>query len=279
MKKILAIVLAVIILATSLTGCESSEVLSVLRYTYAEKLLEEGDYEKAVSFFELIPDYKDSAKRIEDIKYEIMLSRYGDIIALLEKGTWFFNGGDDAVLNVITFSKNNASVSQYYYDGNGKHDNGTKNYSYILDDSIITVSMNGIDFDIPYKVSGNKISLGKGDYYSIDEIDEKLQGYWKDRHSDYILGISTESEYNVLIENGKITFESASKAYNKKDKYYYYGPDSGRYSILKNGFENTAPNSFQWGFNVIDGEVVLMHYDRPCRRTNGFPGKKGYSFG
>lgn len=280
MKKKLAFILAVLILVMSFTGCESTEIMSAMRYAYAEKLLDEGDFEKAVSFFELIPDYKDSAERIGEIEYEIMLKNFGDVIDSLGKDTWFFNGGADSILNVLTFNGETASVSQFYYDGNGKHESGTKTYDYVLDKSTITIAMNGAELEIPYKLSGGKITLGNGDYYNIDEVESELQGYWKDRHADYIAAVSmsTESEYNVLIENGKITFESAAKAYKKKGEYYYYGPDSGRYTISETGFENTAPNSFQWGFNVIDGEVVLMHYDRPCVRTNGFPGKKGYSF-
>lgn len=88
----------------------------------------------------------------------------------------------------------------------------------------------------------------------------------------------TENQYNIYIEDNKITHENAALAYNTSNDYYYYGPYSGEYKLNFGGFETSVKNGDDFFFNIIDGKVSLLYYDHVCTESDGLPGEDGYTF-
>lgn len=205
---------------------------------------------------------------------------YSEVKTALAEGTWYFNGGSDTVLNNISFSEEEATIGQVYYDGNGKHDNGSAAYSYALDDENITVTMaDENELKIPYTLDNGAVKLGSGDYYIIEEIDAGLQGYWKMRKSEVLLGMKSENEKNIYINDGKVISEKASLAMGSDSgEYYYYGPYEGTYTLNFGGFDTDMSHGNEWFFNIIDGKVTLLNYDTVCTPSDKLPGENGYSF-
>ena len=44
------------------------------------------------------------------------------------------------------------------------------------------------------------------------------------------------------------------------------------------GLTVDASNKWQFGFGIIDGEVVVLRGGETCKRVNGFKGEDGYKF-
>lgn len=65
MKKHITLLIFVLLLCASLSGCDSSKS----RYTEAAGLLEQGDYQGALAIYEELSDYEDSAAKITECKY------------------------------------------------------------------------------------------------------------------------------------------------------------------------------------------------------------------
>ena len=198
----------------------------------------------------------------------------------VEGCTWYFNGGDDTILNSISFSADFATISQVCFDGNGKHDNGSYQYTYTVDPENIVVALSdGSSLTIPYKLVGETISVGNGEYYTIDEVDVAIQGCWNYRDSSVILGEKCVSDHSILFENGNVISESASLAFGATNgEYYYYGPYEGTYTLNLGGITTSMYKGNEWFFNIIDGEVVILHYGHVCKPSAGLPGEYGYSF-
>ena len=199
---------------------------------------------------------------------------YADVIQLMTNGIWFFNGGSDAALNMLSFTEDAAVITQFVYDGNGQHTNGVSNFSYLMSDTDITVTLaDGSELVIPYTVDGDIFNLGNGDYLTPAEVDADLQGYWGLRKAD------NSNEFIYYYDNGTVIYKKASKAQGGSDgEYYYYGPYEGTYTIDENGLTATARNSWQFGFNVIDGKAVMVRCGDVCSPVSGFKGQYGYSF-
>ena len=70
----------------------------------------------------------------DSVTQEILYGEYVepeiDVAQALLEGTWLFNGGDDLILNGISFSDTNATLAQVYFDGNGKHENESQALPY-----------------------------------------------------------------------------------------------------------------------------------------------------
>lgn len=208
-------------------------------------------------------------------------AKYSDIIqALTETDGWYFNGGSDTTLNKISFTEDTATIAQVYYDGNGKHDNGSNDFEYLIDDNAINVTLaDGSNLEITYQLNGDSLVLGNHGYMTIEEIDAGLQGYWNCRYSSTTLGSTQTSEQNILIDNGSLTSETASSVLGgAKGDYYYYGPYYGSYVLNFGGFDTELHRGGNWFFNIIEGNVTLLYYDHVCSHGSGLPGENGYSF-
>ena len=268
MKKarIIVLLLAVAIMFL-FTACSNSE------YKNAVKLLEEGNYTEAIAAFESLGDYEDSKTKLEEAKTALKIE---EAKALLFNGTWFFNGGTDYTVNNISFTEEAAIIGQTYYDGNGRHDKEDVSCAYTVDSENIVVTLaDGSELKISYSVKKDKIKLGKNEYFTAKEVEEGLQGYWTTKeNTEY-----GKKEYIYYYKNGNVKFEYASEAMGYNDgSYYYYGPKTGTYVMDNDGLSVDASNSWQFGFNIIDGEVAMVRCTSVCKRTSGFKGEDGYSF-
>ena len=195
---------------------------------------------------------------------------YADVFAAISKNTWLFNGGDDSILNYIDFKESKAAVGQVYFDGNGRHDNGVKEYDYSISDSSITVTTDGSTLDIPYSLDGENVSLGDGKYLSLDQVEKGLQGYWKYSYNSF-----GQQEGYLLVDNGTLESESAAEAAGSSG-YYYYGPYEGSYKLGIGCFETDMFKGSSWFYSIIDGAPVVLKYDHVCVPADGFPGEDGY---
>lgn len=258
----------------------SKEMVKTCKYEEAKALFDAGDLEAALDAFREISGYNDTDTRIAEIKNELMHQQYGGVFDALAGKTWFFNGGSDTILNGISFEGDMAKIAQVYFDGNGKQDNGSTEHSYSVDDQFINVTMeDGSELQISYVLSGDKIVLGNNEYFSLEEIDAGLQGYWKMRKSETILGVKTVTEHNIHINNGDLYYERAALAAGGTNgEYYYYGPYQGTYTLNFGGFDTDMMHGNEWFFNIINGKVILLHFDSVCTPTDKLPGEDGYKF-
>lgn len=203
---------------------------------------------------------------------------YSEVFAAISENMWLFNGGGDAILNFIDFKEDKATIGQIYYDGNGEHDNGTNEYNYTISDESITVATTeGGEIVIPYSMADGNLTLGNGDYLTLDQVEEGLQGYWKyTAHSDFG---NTDSEGYLLVDHGTLRSESASEVQGgAPGDYYYYGPYDGTYTLGFGVFDTDLFKGHNWYYNIIDGVPTVLRYDTVCERAEGFPGENGYSF-
>lgn len=205
---------------------------------------------------------------------------YEDVINALSGKSWYYNGGKDTVLNCVRFSDSEAEISQVYYDGNGKHAGESQTCLYTIDDDEIHIRLEKDEtLDVPYKFEDQDITLETDEYFTLEQIDEELQGYWNVRVEQTLLGRRNVTDHTIYIDNGHLTAESASLANGSTTgEYYYFGPDEGTYTMNFGGFDTDMRHGNEWFYNIIDGRVVLLHYHYVCTRTDSFPGENGYSF-
>ena len=208
-----------------------------------------------------------------------------DVLAALKEETWFFNGGDDTILNVMSFTDSTATITQFVYDGNGRHENGKNEYPYVLgNENIMITLIDGSELVIPFAASGSKLVLGNNEYWSASAVDAGLQGYWRCRYSDdslAILGISQffGNEEYVYLGEGTIKHEHANEGINLRKGEYYYSINQGSYKLGMGCFETDMMHGHEFWFNIIDGKPVLFRYSRPFEpTTKKFPGQNGYKF-
>ena len=204
-----------------------------------------------------------------------------DVLAALKEEIWYFNGGEDTVLNAMAFG-DSATITQFVFDGNGRHENAKNDYAYTLDESSITVTLiDGSELVIPYAVQGGGLLLDGGNYCSSAQVNAGLQGYWKTRYSMTFEGIGTGAhEEHVYFGNGVMRFEHASEALNgAAGQYYYYGPYEASYTLGVGSIEADIKNGDYFSFNIIDGKPALILFSRVFESTDEkFPGKNGYDF-
>jgi hypothetical protein len=211
---------------------------------------------------------------------EASLALLKEVAAALDGCTWYFNGGSDTTLNRISFSGTEATIAQVYFDGNGKHDNGENDYDFRVDSANISVTLaDGSSLDIPYNINGENVTIGSGDYYTIEEIDAAIQGCWNMRNSETFFGMKTVTDKSISFDNGKVVSEQASLANGSTSgDYYYYGPYEGTYTLNFGGLDTEMYRGGEWFFNIIDGTVTILNYDHICSPSDGLPGENGYSF-
>ncbi len=263
----------------------SADQVKECDYEKAEELFNQEKYEEALKIYETISEYKTSKERIITINSKFLYETYGDIIDLLDNGAWFFDGGyngDYAVVNRLTFNKEKATVTPITYDGNGKNDGTNQLYTYILDDKEITLMKESAKYrTIPYIVKNGKIELGKGDYFTPEEVDAGLQGYWDNHEVSFLPIVGLYEGENIYYFNaGKLTYESATRTNRRSSNYTYFGPYTGTYTVDKRGLTTDLENGadFLCGFNISDNQIVMTDGGTPCNPCSGFKGKDGYSF-
>lgn len=197
-----------------------------------------------------------------------------DVYAAISDGMWVFNGGDDLTLSYIRFGENKAKVGQVFFDGNGRHDKGTQDCEYSITDESIVVSGSGEDLVIPYSISEGDITLGSGEYYTLEEVDEGIQGYWR-----YTTSFFGKGEGYLLVDHGTLESEKAhTSSGGAPGEYSYFHPDEASYTLGIGYFETEMFNGNDWFYNIIDGEPVVLYFDNICTPADGFPGENGYSF-
>ena len=274
-KRGYLLLMLVLALGLLLTGCGEKG-----KYDKAMSLYESGQYEEAVELFTKLGEYENSQEMVEVCNKEIMYQTYADVFVALDGNTWFYNGGADTVLNGITFSAEEATIAQVYFDGNGKHENGSDTYPYIVNDQNIVLTMaDGAELAIPYALADGEVKLGNNDYFSTKEVDEGLQGCWNVRTSGSAFGSKTVSDKSILFDDGKVVSEKASLAYGSTNgDYYYYGPYEGNYTLNFGGLDTDMSHGNEWFFNIIDGKVVVLNYDHVCQPSEKLPGEDGYQF-
>ena len=200
--------------------------------------------------------------------------KYSDVFAVISANTWFFNGGGDAILNYMDFKEDKVSIGQVYFDGNGLQDNGINDFSYTISDSEIVISTDGDNLSIPYNIADNEIVLGTGEYFSSEQIEEGLQGYWKYSYDSF-----GKKEGYLLVDQGTLKSESASAASGgAPGDYYYYGPYDGSYTLGIGCFETDLFQGSYWHYNIIDGVPTVLYFDHVCVPADSFAGENGYSF-
>lgn len=248
-------------------------------YQKAEDAFASGDYETAISLYELNPTYLDSEMKITNAKRELMYEKYGEVIEKMTEGVWFYNGGSDTAVNCLTFTNDQASITQIVSDGNGTHTGNSNALSFMVDEANIVLSLvDGSEQTISYTLENGTLTL-EGGYLTPAEIESDLQGYWGLRKKDSVLGISMENEYIFYFNTGKVVYEYAAKALGYSNgEYYYYGPYEGTYTINENGLAVDIRNNYQFAFNVIDGKAVMVHCEDVCSPVSGFKGENGYHF-
>ena len=170
---------------------------------------------------------------------------------------------------------NRIDRNRVYFDGNGKHENESRDVQVSVDDSNINLIFEDESVaGIPYTLEEDSITL-EGGYFTAEEIEEQIQGYWKLRTVSF-----GTHEFHIHFDKGSVESESASEALDGSNgEYYYYGPDEGQYTLNFGGFDTDMRHGSEWFYNIVDGEVVILHYDNICEHTDeGFPGEDGYSF-
>lgn len=201
--------------------------------------------------------------------------KYKDVYNALASNVWYFNGGSDTTLNRISFTDSGAVIGQVYFDGNGKHENESRDVQVSVDDSNINLIFEDESVaGIPYTLEEDSITL-EGGYFTAEEIEEQIQGYWKLRTVSF-----GTHEFHIHFDKGSVESERASEALDGSNgEYYYYGPDEGQYTLNFGGFDTDMRHGSEWFYNIVNGEVVILHYDNICEHTDeGFPGEDGYSF-
>ena len=171
MKRRTIILMAIaMVFATILTGCGKVE-----NYKEAISLYENGQYEEAKAIFKDLGDYEKSEEYLVDCEKGLMHQTYADVFSALKSDTWYYNGGSYTKLNSISFTDEEATIAQVYYDGNGKHENGSNSYSYVVGADDITITMaDESELKISYVISDGAITLGSDEYYTIEEVDAAL---------------------------------------------------------------------------------------------------------
>lgn len=267
MKKVVSLVLVALMMLFVFSGCNSSD------YKEAVALMEQGNYKEAITLFEGLGDYKDSAAKKAEAEKIL------DIIKALESGVWYFEAETKNSVNRLLFADGTAAVSLAYMDGNGRHESSdVTNYTYkITDAEIILIKDDLSETAISYTFKNDTLTLDKSKYFTPEMVDEGVQGYWTSKSSQSVLGEWLTSEHNIYFNEGKVVSESATEAYGYNDgTYYYYGPYEGTYEIGFGNFETEIRHGDDWFFRIEDGKVQILHYDNLCSESDGLPGEDGY---
>ncbi|MDO4476214.1 MAG: peptidoglycan-binding domain-containing protein [Lachnospiraceae bacterium] len=217
-----------------------------------------------------IPATGSADSTTQEVLYGEYVEPEVNVAEALQTATWLFNGGENHILNGISFTDTTATIAQVYFDGNGKHESESNAFPYVLDDAGIHLTLlDGSEMEIAYEVKNGQLVLNNGEWKRVDEVKAGLQGNWTAKYSSSGMTV----EHHVVIEGNLFRSENANS------NYYYYGPYEGNYELNFGGFDAEFMHAGKWFYNIIDGEVTLMYYDHLFERTEeGLKGQNGYSF-
>lgn len=254
---------------------ESQDKIAVCNYGKGKAAFEAGDFKAAAEYYASCGDYEDAQAQAAAAELEQMKLDYAPVLAALDNGIWYYDDTSVNVLNSLTFSGTEAILTETWYDGNGRHPGEGEAVSFTVDDSNITIQAQE-PLVIPYQLTDDKIELGTGDYFSVEQAEEAIQGYWKLYKLNFVLGRITASEYNMYIENGTIKEENAStSAYG--NGYFYYGPHEGTYVFDATGLVVTMHNGDFYGILIEEGVIVPCQFANCFKPSDGLPGEDGYN--
>ena len=206
---------------------------------------------------------------------------YSNVKAALQTEQWYFNNTETAILNRVSFTEEGALLEQVSFNDNGRHEEGSRELTYTIDESNVNL-MDGeeIVLAIPYTMTENQLTLADG-YLTLAQIDEGLQGYWMNRSYNSFFGRTCGLEEYIYFDHGKVSSEKAAESgYDNTEGYFYYGPYEGSYQVGFGQFETDMMHGAEWGFSILDGEVIVLHFARGFEHVDitGFPGEDGYNF-
>lgn len=201
---------------------------------------------------------------------------YDDVKAKLSGNTWYYNGGSDTTLNVISFGDEAATINQISFDGNGTHDDGGNEFAYTIDDSNIVVTMaDGSEVAIPYTLDGDSFTLGSGDYFTREEVDAGIQGVWTFKKTETLMGSTISSQNDIEFKDGKVSSQNGTTAYDGSG-YFYNVYEPTAYSLGNGTLETDMMHGSNWGFNIIGGEPTILYYGSVCNRIDKMPDPEKY---
>lgn len=272
-------VLMLLALLLGLAGCAGGEDNQEQKlYNEACSFSENGDYEAAVAAFQELGDYMDAPERLIQAKRDRTKVTYRDVTNALFLKSWYFNGGGSYVLNEIYFMDEAVTVSQVYIDEQGWHDNGENELPFYVDsENIIIPRVDGKELLIPYRFDGHKVTFTDGNYFTDQEVLERIQGYWNLREEEEIDGRGVEAEFNFRFLNNSVQMEWAM-AVDGYEGYHYEPVEIGTFSVGFGELFTDNPEIDHLYFTIYDGEIQILYYDDPLSAAFGFPGEFGYSF-
>ena len=250
------------------------------KYNKASKLEQAEKYEDALSLYKEIDGYNDSKEKIKTLTRKTL--HLDEVVELINNKALYYNGGNETTLCKITFASQDATIEKVTFDGNGQHKTETNTYKWDLDTEKIIID-NGIN--INYKIENGNITFEEGKYFTIEQVREGLQGYWKLRETSYIKYFGfTVNEYNIFINGDKITAQSAAKSALEEGSYNYFGPEEKSYSL--NIGEISAPNDdgtvgglfYEYSFNIINNQITVLHFGKIMEKADSLPDVNCYAF-
>ncbi|MBE6765140.1 MAG: hypothetical protein E7546_04600 [Ruminococcaceae bacterium] len=270
---------------------DSVKMAKECTYNRGCELISASDFAGASAMFEKISGYRDSDEKFDFCRIEQMYLQYPNVFALLQDKVWYFNYSGESPYSVrsITFTKERAIIKEVIIGGNGREFKHDKKHRFEITDTKIKVRIDDENvLYIPYEINGDTITIGKGGhgYYTPEQIDAAIQGYWRANDSDAALSLQLfgkvlDGADCVHFNKGSYTLEYASEGYDlPAGRYYYFGPYSGKYTISHGCIEmsNKSHGTDEWFFTVVEGEIALYHYTDRAYKTTGLPGRNGYNF-
>ncbi|MCI9177433.1 MAG: hypothetical protein HFJ28_02395 [Clostridia bacterium] len=281
-KQMIIILIVVLILIGVVAG--SIGVIMYLnspeyKYNQANQYEQKEQFEDALALYREIEEYNDSKEKIKKLTRKVL--HLDEVVKLIDSKVLYYNGGDNTTLCQITFTEQEAKIEKVKFDGNGQQKVSTNVYEWDLDTEKIIVNN---ELNIGYKVENENIIFEAGKYFTTEQVKEGIQGYWKIKEMNYVLGRIIRSEYNIYIKNNKITAQSATEAAYGDADYYYNNPEEKTYSldigkIQAPNKDGTISGTFMgFSFNIIDGKVKVLHYGKVMEKTNKLPNVNSYKF-
>ena len=202
-------------------------------------------------------------------------SNKNKVLKLINKQILYYNCGSDVELCQAIFNNDKVTINYIKYDGNGGHVTAN-DYNWNVDNNNITIND---DLKIPYNIENNNITFDKNAYFTPEEIQKGIQGYWKLDNTTYVLGQIIKGKVNIYINGNNITYQDATQSKYDPNEYFYSGPEEKTYT-LENGqiqIDSDAANS-PYYFNIIEGEVKVLYYYKVMERTDSLPDVNSYKF-
>lgn len=279
LKIIILVIVAIVVIIGVAVGVIMYLNSPSYKYGQASKLEQVEQFEEALAIYKEIEEYDDSKEKIKTLTRKIL--HLDEVVKLIDEKVLYYNGGNDTTLCQITFTEQEATIVKVKFDGNGQQKLSTDVYNWDLDTEKIIVND---ELSIEYKVENGNITFEEGKYFTTEQVIKGIQGYWKLRSTTYVLGKFITSEYNIYINGDKITAQSATEASYGDADYYYDKPEKKSYSL--NIGEIKAPNKdgtisgtfMGFSFNIIDGQVKVLHYNKVMERAKSLPNVNSYVF-